>query len=136
MAKVAVDPHSARGETVLLVEDQMALRRVVREVLEEYGYTVIEAGDVATAVRAATTHIGSIHLLLTDVLLPNGSGPELAERIAPLRPEARVLFMSGYADDALLSGVSGTTAAFLAKPFTPDALATSVRAVLDQGETG
>ena len=130
-AKVAVDARSARGETVLLVEDQMALRRVIREVLEEYGYTVIEAGDVATAVRAAATHIGAIHLLLTDVLLPNGSGPELAERMLALRPETRVLFMSGYADDALLARVSGTTAAFLAKPFAPDALATSVRAVLD-----
>jgi two-component system cell cycle sensor histidine kinase/response regulator CckA len=125
------DPTAARGETVLLIEDQVTLRRVVREVLEEYGYAVVEAGDPAAAMRAAITHAGPIHLLLTDVLLPNGSGPELAERFVVLHPEARVLFMSGYADDALLTRVRGTTGAFLPKPFTPDALAKKVREVLD-----
>jgi CheY-like chemotaxis protein len=125
------DPTAARGETVLLIEDQVALRRVVREVLEEYGYAVIEAGDPAAAMRAATTHAGPIHLLLTDVLLPNGSGPELAERFIVVHPEARVLFVSGYADDALLTRVRGTSGAFLAKPFTPDALGKKVREVLD-----
>jgi CheY-like chemotaxis protein len=130
VAEAPVDARAARGETVLLVEDQAALRRVIREVLEEYGYTVVEAGDVAAAVRAATTHLGPIHMLLTDVLLPNGSGPELAERLAMLRPEARPLFMSGYADDALLTRARGSSGAFIAKPFTPDALATKVREVL------
>ncbi len=125
------DPSAARGETVLLVEDQSALRRVIREVLEEYGYAVIEAGDVAAALRAATVHDGPLHLLLTDVLLPNGSGPDLAERFVVTHPEARVLFMSGYADDALLTRVRGASAAFLAKPFAPDALAKKVREVLD-----
>ncbi|MGO9714460.1 MAG: ATP-binding protein [Polyangiaceae bacterium] len=129
-AEKVPDPRSARGETVLLVEDQAALRRVIREVLEEYGYRVLEAGDVATAMRAAAAHAGPIHLLLTDVLLPNGSGPELVDRFAAVRPEARVLFMSGYADDALLARVRGASAAFLAKPFTPDALAARVREVL------
>ena len=127
----APDPSVARGETVLLIEDQGALRRVVREVLEEYGYAVLEAGDPAAAMRVATTHRGTIELLLTDVLLPNGSGPELAERIVAVHPEASVLFMSGYADDALLTRVRGEAAAFLAKPFTPDVLAKKVREVLD-----
>jgi CheY-like chemotaxis protein len=123
--------QSAQGETVLVVEDQAALRRVVREVLEEFGYFVLEAGDAPSALRAVTTHEGPIHLLLTDVLLQNASGPDLAERVATLRTETRVLFMSGYADDALLAGVRGSSAAFLAKPFTPDALARKVREVLD-----
>jgi CheY-like chemotaxis protein len=104
---------------------------VVREVLEEFGYLVLEAGDAPSALRAVTTHEGPIHLLLTDVLLQNASGPDLAERIATLRTETRVLFMSGYADDALLEGVRGSSSAFLAKPFTPDALARKVREVLD-----
>lgn len=130
------DARLAHGETVLLVEDQAALRRVVREVLEEFGYTVIEASDAASAMLAATGHDSPIHLLLTDVLLPNSSGPDLAERIATLRPETRVLFMSGYADDALLTRVRGTSAAFLAKPFAPDGLARKVREVLDADETG
>jgi two-component system cell cycle sensor histidine kinase/response regulator CckA len=125
------DPIAAHGETVLLVEDQSSLRRVVREVLEEYGYAVIEAADPAAAMRVATTHAGPIDVLLTDVLLPNGSGPDLAERFAALRPGAAVLFVSGYADDALLTRVRGASAAFLAKPFTPDALAKKLRETLD-----
>jgi signal transduction histidine kinase/CheY-like chemotaxis protein/predicted hydrocarbon binding protein len=129
------NPRAARGETVLLIEDQGALRRVVRELLEEYGYAVIDAGDPGAAMRAAASHPGRIDLLLTDVLLPNGSGPELAERFASVHPEARVLFMSGYADDALLQRARGASAgdgaSFLAKPFTPDALAKKVREVLD-----
>ena len=116
---------------MLLVEDQAALRRVVREVLEEFGYTVIEASDASSAMRAVTTHASPIHLLLTDVLLPNASGPDLAERVVTLRPETRVLFMSGYADDAMLTRVRGASGAFLAKPFSPDTLARKVREVLE-----
>jgi DNA-binding NtrC family response regulator len=83
--------------------------------------------------HAATGHDSPIHLLLTDVLLPNASGPELAEHVLTLRPEARVLFMSGYADDALLTRVRGASGSFLAKPFSPDALARKIREVLDAG---
>jgi signal transduction histidine kinase/CheY-like chemotaxis protein/predicted hydrocarbon binding protein len=125
------DPQAARGETVLVVEDQLALRKVIREVLEEYGYAVLDAGDVASALRASMAHVGRIHLLLSDVLLPNGSGPELAERLTALRPDTRVLFMSGYADDALIKRVRGGDAALLAKPFAPEALGKKVREVLD-----
>ena len=132
-AEHLVDARMAHGETVLLVEDQAALRRVVREVLEEFGYVVIEAGDATAAMHAATGHDSPIHLLLTDVLLPNASGPELAEHVLTLRPEARVLFMSGYADDALLTRVRGASGSFLAKPFSPDALARKIREVLDAG---
>jgi two-component system cell cycle sensor histidine kinase/response regulator CckA len=127
----ASDPRTAHGETVLLVEDQAALRHVVREVLEEFGYIVLEASDASSAMRAVTTYDSPIQLLLTDVLLPNSSGPDLAERVVTLRPETRVLFMSGYADDAMLTRVRGASAAFLAKPFSPDTLARKVREVLE-----
>ncbi|HEY2511813.1 MAG TPA: ATP-binding protein [Polyangiaceae bacterium] len=121
----------ARGETVLLVEDQTALRRVVREVLEEFGYAVLEAADAQAALKVAQEHVGPIQLLLTDVLLPHMSGPDLAERFAEGRPAARVLFMSGYADTQLLTRVRGAAAELLVKPFTPDALSRKVREVLD-----
>ena len=123
----------ARGETVLLVEDERPLREVVREVLQDYGYAVLAAGDLESAVRVSRAHPGHIDLLLSDVLLPNGSGPELAEGLAVSRPQTRVLFMSGYADESALRRVRGRDVALLAKPFSPDALARRVREVLDGG---
>jgi signal transduction histidine kinase/predicted hydrocarbon binding protein len=125
------EAQAARGETILVVEDQPSLRRVVREVLEELGYRVIDAGDVDSAMAAVAAHAGRIDLLLSDVLLPNGSGPDLAERVVASRPDVRVLFMSGYADDAVLQRVHGREVALLPKPFTPAALAKRVRGVLD-----
>jgi DNA-binding NtrC family response regulator len=92
---------------------------------------VLEAGDAGSAQRAAAAHPGKIHLLLTDVLLPNGSGPDLADRLASARPDMRILFMSGYADDALLTRARGAAGEFLAKPFTPDVLSKRVRDLLD-----
>jgi signal transduction histidine kinase/CheY-like chemotaxis protein len=133
VAEEVAPPGSAmaRGETVLIVEDQAALRRVMREVLEDFGYRVLEAADPPGALRVADGHEGAIHLLLTDVLLPNGSGPDLAERFTAQRPDTRVLFMSGYADDALLKRVRGAEALFLPKPFSPEALSQKVREALD-----
>ena len=125
-------PHRSRGETILLVEDAQRVRAVVREILEMQGYEVIEARHAAEALTLSAGHEGPIHLLLTDVVMPEMSGRELAQRLVPLRPEMNVLYISGYTDDAIVRhGVLGAGMAFLSKPFTPDALAAKVREILD-----
>jgi PAS domain S-box-containing protein len=124
-------------ETVLLVEDEEVVRELAREVLEMNGYTVLETRDVEDAQRICSRHGGAIHLMLTDVVMPQMSGRELAERLAPLRPDMRVLYMSGYTDDAIvLRGVLESGTAFLQKPFSPDDLAAKVREVLDGSGPG
>jgi len=105
---------------------------VVREILETSGYDVLEARQGTEALRISSDHEGPIHLMLTDVVMPQMSGRELAQRLAPLRPDMRVLYMSGYTDDAIVRhGVLDAGIAFISKPFTPDALAAKVRQVLD-----
>ena len=125
--------ESAQGtETVLLVEDVPAVRDVVRRVLTGNGYTVLDAVDGPSALARASSHRGPVHLLLTDVVLPGLSGHELAEKLKPSRPELRVLFTSGYTDDAVVRrGVFNRGVAFMQKPFTPETLARKVREVLD-----
>ncbi len=123
---------SRGGETVLVVDDQAPVRSIVREILQPTGYLVLEAGGGEEALRICAGQEGPIHLLLTDVVMPEMSGPELARRLACMRPEMRVLYMSGYSDDALIRhGMLEQGTAFLQKPFTPDALAYKVREVLD-----
>jgi nitrogen-specific signal transduction histidine kinase len=123
---------SAGWETVLLVEDEEIVRDLEREVLEANGYTVLEAEDTAHAIRLCNEHPGTIHLLLTDVVMPQMSGRELAVQLAPIRPEMKVLYASGYADDAITHhGVLERGTAFLPKPLTPGSLTHTVRAVLD-----
>jgi two-component system cell cycle sensor histidine kinase/response regulator CckA len=124
--------RSPRGsETILLVEDEPSLRKLVRQLLRGRGYTVIEAHDGAKALDAARKHKGPIQLLLTDVVMPGMSGRELAERLAPLRPEMKILYMSGYTDDAIVNhGVPGSGAGLIQKPFSQDALARKVHALL------
>jgi PAS domain S-box-containing protein len=130
-------PKTARGETILLVEDAQRVRAVVREILEMNGYAVLEARHGAEAIEISSRHQGPIHLMVTDVVMPQMSGRELAQRLAPLRPDMRVLYMSGYTDDAIVRhGVLGAGMAFLSKPFTPDALAIKVREVLDATRAG
>ncbi len=120
------------SETVLVVEDVAAVRTVTRAMLERHGYTVLEAHDGETAIRLAEAHRGTIHLLLTDVVMPAVSGRALADHLIALRPVMRVLFVSGYTDDAIVRhGILQDGIAFLQKPFTPDVLARKVRAVLD-----
>ncbi len=131
-AAPARDPQVARRETILLVEDAQRVRAVVREILDMHGYEVIEARHGVEALGESARHEGPIHLMVTDVVMPEMGGRELAQRLVPLRPEMKVLYMSGYADDAIVShGALGAGMAFLAKPFTPDALAAKVREMLD-----
>jgi len=119
-------------ETILLVEDEEGVRELARDILRANGYTVIEARNGAEGLLLGERHQGPLDLLLTDVVMPRMSGRELAERIAPLRPDLSVLYMSGYTDDAVIRhGVLGADTAFLQKPFTPAALVQRVRETLD-----
>ena len=119
-------------ETILLVEDQEALRAMIRELLEEQGYTVLEAEEGQGALEIARKHPGVIHLLLTDVVMPRMSGRELAERMARERPECRALYMSGYSNGAISDrGMLLEGTALLEKPFTSERLGISVREALD-----
>jgi CheY-like chemotaxis protein len=128
----AAKPDGRGSETVLVVEDEDAVRTVVRISLERHGYKVLEANCGADAVRQAETHPGAIHLLVSDVVMPAMGGRQLLEAVRRHRPGLRVLFMSGYTDDAvLLHGVVDATDAFIQKPFTPLGLAEKVRQVID-----
>jgi CheY-like chemotaxis protein len=132
--KLATLGTGDRGsETILLVEDEDGVRALVTQVLSRQGYTVIETSHGQEALEQYERHTGSISLLLTDVVLPQMSGREVAERLKALRPNIKVLYMSGYTDDAILRhGVIGQETAFLQKPFTTASLARKVREVLDQ----
>jgi PAS domain S-box-containing protein len=124
-------------ETVALVEDDDSLRALVHTVLTRSGYRVIDARHGPEALLKCGQHDGPIHLLVTDVVLPQVSGPQLAERLAVLRPGLKVLFISGYTDEAVIRhGMVSPGTAFLPKPFTPAALAQKVREVLDAPPTG
>jgi CheY-like chemotaxis protein len=117
----------------VVVEDEAPVRSVARQVLERHGYTVLEAPSAEAALDIVTRYSGAIHLLLTDVVMPGLNGRELANRLAGLRPDARVIFMSGYTDDAVTRhGVLEPGSAYVQKPFTPDAIARKVREVLDR----
>jgi PAS domain S-box-containing protein len=119
-------------ETILLVEDEEAVRGLARLVLEKRGYHVIEARDGADALRLSEQEPSLIHLMVTDVVMPNMSGRVLAERLQTLRPEMSVLYMSGYTDDTIVRhGVLDANMHFLQKPFTGASLSEKVRAVLD-----
>jgi two-component system cell cycle sensor histidine kinase/response regulator CckA len=119
-------------ETILLVEDEDSLRAVARGILRRAGYHVLEAQNAGEALLLCEAHRGPIQLLLTDVVMPRLSGPDLAERLLVMRPDMKVLCMSGYTDDGVVQrAVAGGRFAFLQKPITPDSLARKVRDVLD-----
>jgi DNA-binding response OmpR family regulator len=132
-AAQAAAPVEAARETILVVEDETNLRRLTRQFLENQGYTVVEAPDGAAAVQICVAHQGTIHLMLTDVIMPGMNGRELAQRVAEIRPNMKVLYMSGYTENAI--GHNGTLDAgitLLQKPFTLHALKAKVREVLNQ----
>ena len=114
--------------TVLLVDDEPALLRLGRRVLESAGFAVLEAGDPADAIRVLDEHGGEIDLLATDVVMPGSSGVELAQRVRESRPELPVLFISGYPDDVIARvGEMGAQDGFLAKPYSAADLVSAVR---------
>jgi len=129
----AAEPGSVAGtETVLIAEDDAILRPLVRALLEKLGYRVLEGGNAAEALDSARRHQGPIHLLVADVVMPGASGRDLARELAQSRPATRVLYVSGYTDDAIVHhGMLEEGLNFLQKPFTPGALARKVREVLD-----
>jgi len=130
--RVAAGGH----ETVLVVEDDAVLLLLAVEVLKEKGYRVIGASGLEEAGKAAAAE-SRIDLLLTDVIMPSGSGKEVSETVLAGHPKAKVIFMSGYTDGSVANhGIPGTGAAFLPKPFTPHSLASRVREVLDAGALG
>jgi PAS domain S-box-containing protein len=119
------------SETILLVEDEKGVRELAREYLEMSGYSVIEAEDGHTALELAAMHAGTIHLLMTDVVMPGISGRELAERVKLIRPKINVLYMSGYTDQAVVHhGILDMDAVLLQKPFTMATLSTKLREIL------
>lgn len=123
---------SARSETIFLVEDEAAVRVAARRILDRFGYHVIEAPGAEEALALAVKHPEPIHLLLTDIVMPRINGRELAKAFTRLHPEARVMFMSGYADDEVLRrDVSHAQSWYLQKPFSPDMLGRKVREALD-----
>jgi two-component system cell cycle sensor histidine kinase/response regulator CckA len=125
---------AAKGtETVLVVEDQEGIRDIVRETLRRNGYQVLIAADGDEALQMARAYPDPIHLLVTDLIMPNIGGRELAQRLTPLRPEMKVLFMSGYSEHSALEiEATSQSASVLQKPFSLDALARNVRRVLDE----
>jgi len=121
-------------ETVLLVEDEASLREVIGEVLDANGYSVLVARDGAEALQIAAEHAGPIQLMVTDVIMPGMTGPKIVDLVAPTRPEMKVLFISGYSDEAVTRhGLAGPGRAFLSKPFGPEILLRTVRESLDAG---
>jgi CheY-like chemotaxis protein len=132
----AEEPPAAEAptgvETILLVEDETRVRKLILDVLRSRGYNVLEATRGEDALRLARRHGGSIDMALVDVVMPEMSGPDLVKELEPLCPKLRVLYMSGYTDEAIMHhGIAESSVAFLQKPFLPDVLARRVREVLD-----
>ena len=118
-------------ETVLVVEDQQELRRLAAAILRRYGYEVLEAANANEALVHAERLTGRIHLMVTDLVMPGMTGAELAVRLSPLRPDMKIIFMSGYAKNAIVDrGILDSDVPYLPKPFSPEALASKVREAL------
>ena len=119
-------------ETILLVDDEAYIRELVGAILAVEGYHVLEAADGEEALRVGSAYGEKIHLLLTDVVMSPMGGGELVKRILPLRPDLKVLYISGYPDDpAVRFGLDSNKVSFLAKPFSPKVLIRTIRSILD-----
>jgi CheY-like chemotaxis protein len=129
-------PQPPRGtETILVVEDQRIVRRIILRTLQRSGYAVLEADNGLAALAVFAQHGGPIHLLVTDVLMPQMGGPELAERLRAVSPGLRVLYVSAYnEDEGIRDGVFHDRVHYLPKPLSPLVLAQKVRDVLDAAE--
>ena len=134
----AQEAAALRGsETILLVEDEDIVRGLTRKILMQAGYHVLDAKGGEEAIRVCSAHAGQIDLLLTDVVMPEISGKEVADRLLELRPALRVVFMSGYTDEAIVQhGVLDANVEFIQKPFTWIALTKKVRDVLNRTGSG
>ena len=129
-------PSSSGTETILLVEDEPAVRGFARRTLEEQGYTVLEAASGADALSIVASYAGPIALLITDIVMPGLQGPQLAEQLTAARPELRTLYVSGFAESSVIHhGVPDHGVAFLPKPFSAETLSRAVRRVID-GQAG
>jgi CheY-like chemotaxis protein len=127
-----IDAPLGGTEQVFLVEDEEMVRTLTQSVLEDAGYRVLTAVDGRDALRVCQSYTGQIHLLLTDVVMPRMGGRQLVEEVSKIRPDLRVLYMSGYTDDAIVHhGVLDPGTHFLEKPFSPDALLRKIREALD-----
>jgi CheY-like chemotaxis protein len=130
--QVIMQPHGS--ETILVVEDEDAVRTLLCSILQKQGYTILHAKNGGEGLLVCEQYVGKIHLMMTDVIMPAMSGGDLANRVQGIRPEMRVLFMSGYTDTAIVHhGVLAPGTAFLEKPFTPLTVARKVREVLEGG---
>jgi len=132
VARPSVATPVGGNETILLVEDEQRVREVATRILERAGYRVLPAGHGEEALSLAERHEGPIQLLITDIVMPNMSGKALADRLAEVRPDTPVVYMSGYTDNAIVHhGVLDEGTAYVQKPFTPDGLLRKVREVMD-----
>ena len=131
LQKVKKEDNPTGSETILIVEDDERVRNLAEKVLKGFGYTVLTAAGGEEAIIISRKHKGRIHLLLTDVVMPGMSSRDLEEHLRPLRPDMKILYMSGYTDNVIVHhGVLDPGKAFLEKPFTPDSLGRKVREVL------
>ncbi len=129
-------PTLPRGdETLLLVEDDRVVRKLLKKMLTNYGYTVLEAGDGDQAIALFRANPAAVDLVISDFIMPGKNGKEVSDVLRTIRPNIKVLFISGYADDVLISrGISSHQLHYLTKPVNPEALLVKVRAVLDGHE--
>jgi PAS domain S-box-containing protein len=130
--RAKVSDEISGSETVLIVEDNDALRKLAKNALRKYGYKILEAENGEKALNVSETHEGPVHLLLTDVVMPRMSGTDLSEKLQSIRPETRVIYMSGYTADAIVrNGILRQDINFIEKPFSLESLGKKVRQVLD-----